>query len=148
MPEMDDKVGTSEKKVREGGKKKGALNKYKWWIVGGLAVIAVLVFYFTRKSKSGSANQSTQAGIDPNTGLPIGGGGGFLGAGPAGPARPARPSRPRGPRGRRPPERPGFHPLPRAPLPPPPQRRRRNPPPVRTRPNEPPASENTHAFIA
>ncbi len=76
MPEMDDKVGTSDKKVPEGGKKKGALNKYKWWIVGGLAVIAVLVFYFTSKSKSGSANQSTQAGIDPNTGLPIGGGGG------------------------------------------------------------------------
>jgi len=112
MPEMDDKVGTSDKKVPEGGKKKGALNKYKWWIVGGLAVIAVLVFYFTSKSKSGSANQSTQAGIDPNTGLPIGGGGG-----PAGP---------RGPRGRRPPKRPVSHPIRWAPMPPHHHRRRRN----------------------
>src|SRR5258707_10504096 len=103
MPEMDDKVGTSDKKVPEGGKKKGALNKYKWWIVGGLAVIAVLVFYFTSKSKSGSANQSTQAGIDPNTGLPIGGGGGFNGAGSARPARARRPAGPLGPPGRGPP---------------------------------------------
>src|SRR5260221_6949068 len=108
MPEMDDKVGTSDKKVPEGGKKKGALNKYKWWIVGGLAVIAVLVFYFTSKSKSGSANQSTQAGIDPNTGLPIGGGGGFFWACSARPARPRGSARSHGSRGRGPAERPGF----------------------------------------
>src|SRR5258708_27440788 len=119
MPEMDDKVGIYDKKVPEGGKKKGALNKYKWGIVGGLAFIAVFVFYFTSKSKSGSANQSTQAGIDPNTGLPIGGGGGFMGAGPAGPARPSRPARPMGPRWPRPPERPGFPPIRTAPIPPP-----------------------------
>src|SRR5258708_29700365 len=74
MPEMDDKVGASDKKIPEGGKKKGgALNKYKWWIVGGLAVIAVLVFYFT--DKSAKSTGAATPGVYPNTGLPVGGGG-------------------------------------------------------------------------
>ena len=95
-------------------KKGGKLDKYKWWLIGGLAVIAILVFYFVRKSNSNAASQgsgaSTQPGIDPATGVPYSqeyagyGMGGFGGFGPGqtgatGPRGPRGGRGPRGPRG-------------------------------------------------
>jgi hypothetical protein len=53
----------------------GFLGKYKWYIVGGAAVIAILVFLFVSKSNANSsgssastADQASQSGIDPATG--------------------------------------------------------------------------------
>ena len=41
---------------KPGGKKQGLMTgKYKWWVVGGLGVIAVLVFFFTRRSNANAA---------------------------------------------------------------------------------------------
>lgn len=97
-----------------GKKKNDFLTKYKWPLIAGLAAIAVLTFYFVRKSTSAasSAGSTTPgtgvaAGVDPNTGVPyateygygasggggtVGGGNGATGAtgatGPAGPAGP------------------------------------------------------------
>jgi len=91
-PEKDEKI--------LGGKGKGA-GKYKWYIIGGLALVAVLVFYFVQRSGSassaGAASPSTAT--DPNTGQPVNS---YNGIGPEGPAGPAGP---RGPRGR-PPKKP------------------------------------------
>jgi hypothetical protein len=112
--------------IRQGNEKlpkKGTLDKYKWWLIGGLAVIAVLVFYFVNKSKQASATGTSSAaasGIDPTTGVPysqeyanaygagmgmnpyggFGGGFGGGGTGPAGPAGPAGKTGPRGKRGK------------------------------------------------
>jgi LysM repeat protein len=56
--------------------KKGMLTgKNKWYVVGGLAIIAVLVFFFVRKSNSagtGASTSATGATIDPATGFPYG----------------------------------------------------------------------------
>lgn len=103
--------------------KKGMLTgKNKWYVVGGLALIAVLVFFFVRKSNSASSGTTAQtASIDPATGFPYGsaqdqatlaaqsasggvaasqgaqGDTGAAGAtGPAGPAGPAGPTGPAG----------------------------------------------------
>lgn len=57
------------------GKKGGKLEKYKWWIVGGLAFVVLLAFYFMRnKGGSGAANAAQAGGdnIDPATGYPTG----------------------------------------------------------------------------
>ena len=58
-------------------KKSDFLTKYKWPLIGGLAVIAILTFYFVRKSTSAAASaggtnaaQQSAAGIDPATGQP------------------------------------------------------------------------------
>lgn len=90
---------------------KDFLGKYKWWIVGGIAVLAVLVFFFVSRSKSNANAQapSGTSGIDQgNTGLPTDYGlGSSFGvgipgpAGPAGPTGPAGKTGPRGPRGGR-----------------------------------------------
>jgi hypothetical protein len=60
-----------------GAKTKNKLDKYKWYIVGGLALLAVLVLYFVNASKKNASTTSTgqtsslaSAGIDPNTGVP------------------------------------------------------------------------------
>jgi Collagen triple helix repeat (20 copies) len=99
MPDLVTDSGSKE--ANEKHPKKGKLGKYKWYIVGALAVIAVLVFYFTRSSaaNSSSANtaddsaaQTAAAGIDPSTGIPYaseyGSGGSDGSIGPAGPAGP------------------------------------------------------------
>lgn len=107
---MPEDAGKKEAPSKKGGK----LGKYKWYIVGGLAVVAVLVFYFVNKSNQSQQGSSTgqgMSGIDPNTGLPYaseygafpssgGGGGMFGGIGPAGPKGPPGPRGPRGPRNR------------------------------------------------
>lgn len=102
MPEESKKEeGLETKHPKKGGK----LDKYKWYIVGGLAVVAILVFYFVNRSNS-QAQQSTAggqgSGIDPNTGLPYASeygnfpGGGFGGGGGIGPAGPPGPPGPPG----------------------------------------------------
>lgn len=113
----------ANEKIPKGGK----LQKYRWYIIGGLALLAVLVFYFVNKSKqnaqaSGAAGTSSLAamGIDPATGVPYaqeyanayggglgmspyggggGGFGGFGGFGGTGPAGPRGGTGPAGPKG-------------------------------------------------
>lgn len=95
------------------------LNKYRWWIIGGLGAVAVLVFYFVNKSKqnaqasTGGTSSLAAMGIDPATGVPYaqeyansfggglglspyggGGSGGFTG--PRGATGPAGATGPRG----------------------------------------------------
>lgn len=88
----------------------GFYKKYKWWIFGGIALIAGFAFFMMR-SKSGqnqasSATSTPSSGIDPNTGLPYaseygygGGLGGLGGSGTIGPAGPAGATGPAGPAG-------------------------------------------------
>lgn len=116
----DSESGEANEKVGPGGKKKGLLTgKNKWYVVGALAVIAILVFVFVRKSNA-NAGGSTGTGstnLDPATqaalqsalqaqaagGLTSAGSGGTPGAqgdtGPAGPAGPTGPAGPAGPAG-------------------------------------------------
>jgi hypothetical protein len=83
MPESVSDRREGETKVPAKG---GKLQKYKWQIVAGLAGIAVIVFYFVRKSSANAAATATPAttstgmagsGVvtDPNTGMPVGFGG-------------------------------------------------------------------------
>jgi hypothetical protein len=131
MPEPEIKDGGEKPK----GKKKDFLAKNKWYIIGGLALIAILVFYFVQRS-AGTTQDPTQAGMDPNS-LPYGmagvGGVGTVGPpGPAGQRGPrGRPGR-RGRAGRRP--RPIVHPIGRIPPPRHRRRRRREPTPVPIQP--------------
>ncbi|SRR5258708_30644996 len=90
MPDMDDKAGSANDKI--GGKKAKGIGKYKWWVVGGLAIIAVLVFVFVKKSNTPQATSGTQG---------VGGAGGYRGGGRPGPAGPRGPRGGRGPRGPR-----------------------------------------------
>ena len=110
------------KEANEKIPKKGMLQgKQKWYLIGGLAIIAVLVLVFVKKSNAnanGSAAQTTAAnnGINPATGYLYGspadqaaqggGSGGSPGqqgatgpAGPAGATGPAGPAGATGPRG-------------------------------------------------
>lgn len=41
------------------GKKSNVFSKYRWWIIGGLAVIAVLVFFFVSKSNQNASAAGT-----------------------------------------------------------------------------------------
>lgn len=136
MPETPAEKREANEKIP---KKGGALNKYKWWLLGGLGAIALLVFYFTSKSKQNAQAAAQQAGVtgtDPSSlaaqagygqgayagllsGLQGGfggfGGGGLGGQGPAGPAGPAGatgPQGPKGPQGPRGPQGPGPKPPP------------------------------------
>src|SRR5579859_7923839 len=91
-------------------KKGGMLSgKNKWYVVGGLAVVAVLVFYFVSKSNSAaqqSANSNTGAssGLDPATMAALesalAGSGTSFGTGTQGPAGPAGPAGKSGPPGK------------------------------------------------
>lgn len=118
------------KEANEKVPKKGGLltGKNKWYVVGGLAIIAVLVFYFVRKSNSsasGSSTTGTSSTLDPATEAALQsalqaqagnayqagvtgsqgstGAAGATGpagaAGPTGPAGPAGPTGPAGPAG-------------------------------------------------
>jgi LysM repeat protein len=106
------KVGTGAGKALDG--KNG---KMKWYVVGGLGVVAVLVFFFVSRSKSnadGSSSTGSSSGsLDPSTeaalesALQAQASGGFASTatgstgatGPAGPAGPTGPAGPQGPGG-------------------------------------------------
>jgi nucleoid-associated protein YgaU len=100
--------------------KKGLLTgKNKWYVIGGLAIIAVLVFAFVRKSNANAAGGTTSgtagSGLDPATAAALQGAlmqqgssagqqaGAVQGpageAGPAGPVGPAGGTGPAGPAG-------------------------------------------------
>lgn len=104
-PEGEEKVGPK-------GKKSGLMTgKYKWWVVGGLGLVAILVFVFVRKSNasasggtSGTSGTGTTA-MDPATqaalqsalqGQSAAGYAYQAATGPAGVAGPAGPAGPAG----------------------------------------------------
>lgn len=84
------------------GLKKGLLTgKNKWYVIGGLGVLAVLVFFFVSRSgsnaASGGTTSTTGGALDPTTQAALQGAlqgqasGGFGTEGPAGAAGPAGP---------------------------------------------------------
>lgn len=75
--------------------KSSKLSKYKWYVIGGLAAIAVLVFYFVNRSGSnalGSAGSTTTNTPANGTAIDV--------PGPPGPEGPAGPRGRRGKRGK------------------------------------------------
>jgi hypothetical protein len=115
------------------GKKGGTWEKYKWWIIGGMGIVAVLVFYFVQKSNASSGGGTTGSSGQPPTGLDpatqaalqsalasqAGTGYGTLQGppGPTGPQGPPGPTGPKGPPGPRGPKQPKPHPRPPTRLP-------------------------------
>lgn len=103
-----DPTGEGSEKVPKKGLMTG---KYKWWVVGGLGVVAVLVFVFVRKSSaSGAATTAGSASttLDPATqaalqsalqGQAMAGQTYSAATGPQGPAGPTGPTGPAGPTG-------------------------------------------------
>lgn len=100
VPARDAHTGEANERHPKGmGKLTQGNNKY--WLYGGLAVIAVLVFYFVRKSNANAAGGSSQnttgtatGGLDPASQAALqnalaGQYGGIGIQGPAGPAGPA-----------------------------------------------------------
>ena len=89
------------------GPKKGMLTgKNKWYVVGGLGIVAVLVFFFVSRSNSSASptTATTDAGTaDPTAaqdGTGDNGDGSLVGpAGPAGPAGATGATGPKGPKG-------------------------------------------------
>lgn len=115
MAEETSPVGKSQPD-KAGSKPEGKAGlmtgKYKWYVVGGLAIMAVLVFYFVHASNanaSGSTTSTNSSSLDPTTLALLqqalanqanagGGTSGLTGSqGPAGPAGPAGPPGPAGP---------------------------------------------------
>lgn len=112
-----DSTGEGDKKVGPG--KKGLTGKNKWYVIGGLGIVAVLVFFFVSRSNSNATTSGTAASgstLDPATAAALqsalqsqaangltAGGGGFTGStgdtGPAGPTGPTGPAGPTGPTG-------------------------------------------------
>jgi nucleoid-associated protein YgaU len=102
MPDNPAKDPAGNEKV--GGPKKGMLTgKNKWYVIGGLGVVAVLVFFFVSRSKSnaaGTTTATTGTQLDPSTQAALetalqgqAGSAGFSGiAGPAGATGPAGPA--------------------------------------------------------
>jgi len=122
-PQAPERIG-APKGPREA---RGTFEKYRWWIVGGLAILAAFAFFLIRNK---NAQQSSTTGIpsgtspiDPATGLPYASeyGYGGLGSsfaqglsgitGPQGPTGPAGPPGPAGAPG--PAGKPGVIPTPR-----------------------------------
>jgi nucleoid-associated protein YgaU len=102
MPDNPAKDPAGNEKV---GPKKGGMltGKNKWYVVGGLGIVAVLVFFFVSRSKSnaaGSTTATTGTQLDPSTQAALetalqgqAGSAGFSGLeGPAGPAGPTGPA--------------------------------------------------------
>lgn len=137
---MADQEG--EEKVGPGkGKKQGLMTgKYKWYVVGALGLIAVLVFVFVRRSNANAAGSTTTGAttaMDPATqaalqsALQAQSAAGYsyqAATGPQGvqgiqgPAGPAGPAGPTGPTGKTGPAGPAPKPVPKpAPKPPPPK---------------------------
>jgi LysM repeat protein len=112
-----DPTGEGDKKVGPG--KKGLTGKNKWYVVGALGVVAVLVFFFVSRSNSNATTSGTASDgstLDPATAAALqsalqsqaangltASGGGFSGStgdtGPAGATGPAGPAGPAGPTG-------------------------------------------------
>jgi hypothetical protein len=78
--ESTDKAALNKKVTPAKG---GFLQKYKWWLIGGMAVIAGLVFFFVQRSNKNAASADQTAAqqaastnpysnglIDPTTGIP------------------------------------------------------------------------------
>jgi hypothetical protein len=105
MPEPEHKLG-DEVKGKAGG---GTFRKYRWYIIGGIGILALFAFFVMRnksaqqQSSSSATGTPPTSGVDPNTGLPYAseyggfgqtypygtaGSGGDI-PGPAGPAGPA-----------------------------------------------------------
>ncbi|SRR6266496_652883 len=143
MPELPAKDSDSPEANAKHPKKGMLTGKNKWYVVGGLAIIAVLVFVFVRKSNANDAGGSTSgqagSGLDPATAAALQGalmqqgsaagqqGGAVQGpAGEAGPAGPTGPAGGVGPAG--PPGKPSPVPKPKPP-----------PPPHKPPPHKPPA---------
>lgn len=116
MAELHAVKDSDSKEANDKQPKKGLLTgKNKWYVVGALAVIAVLVFVFVRKSNSNAAGSTSATGssLDPATeaalqsalqaqaanGLTASGGGTAGAQGDTGPAGPAGPTGPAGPAG-------------------------------------------------
>jgi resuscitation-promoting factor RpfA len=137
MPDNPAKDPAGEQKVGPGKDKKGGMltGKNKWYVIGGLGIVAVLVFFFVSRSKNNAAagtattsgsslDPSTQAALESALQSQASGGQGLQGEqGPAGATGPAGPTGPkgargktgkagtpgtRGPRGKSPPERGGH----------------------------------------
>jgi nucleoid-associated protein YgaU len=113
MPEQPSTQANSP--TSPGGKKQGLMTgKYKWWVVGGLGLIAVLVFFFVSRSNastSAPAGGVSTTAMDPSTqaalqsalqGQSAAGYAYQAATGPqgvAGPAGPVGPAGPIGPKG-------------------------------------------------
>lgn len=110
---MPDTPATPKGDAKSPKDKKGLLTgKNKWYVVGGLGILAVLVFFFVSRSNSNAAGATTTTGgtgLDPSTQAALqgalqgqGASGGFPGiAGDTGPAGPAGPPGKRGKQGKR-----------------------------------------------
>jgi LysM repeat protein len=84
--------------------------KKKWYVVGGLGLLAVLVFFFVSRSNTNAAGGTTTtsgSGMDPATqaalesALQQQAGAGYTSAGVQGQTGPAGPTGPKGPKGNR-----------------------------------------------
>lgn len=72
MPENVGGTSPPSDDKKPGGKKQGLMTgKYKWWVVGGLGLIAVLVFFFVSRSNSassgGTPSGAATTSMDPAT---------------------------------------------------------------------------------
>jgi nucleoid-associated protein YgaU len=96
------------------GPKKGMLTgKNKWYVVGGLGILAVLVFFFVSRSNAnagGTTGGTATTSLDPATqaalqsALQAQAGSGYSGSGATGATGPAGATGPPGPRGKRGPQ--------------------------------------------
>lgn len=111
MADNPAKDPAGEQKVGPDGKKKGGMltGKNKWYVVGGLGLIAVLVFVFVSRSNSAGTGAASTTGtaMDPATqaalqsALQGQAAGALAGQGEAGASGPAGSTGPAGPRGKR-----------------------------------------------
>lgn len=104
MPETDSQAANET--IGPGGKKGKKNQNLKWYLIGGLGLLAVLVFFFVHQSNANSSTNGTNAtpntsGLDPGTLAALSQAGLLGGAstgsqngvpGPTGPAGPAGPA--------------------------------------------------------
>jgi len=106
MADTPNKDPAGNEKVGPKGKE-GKAGKYKWWIVGGLGVVAVLVFFFVSRSNANASGSTPTSGtqMDPATqaalesalqGQAAAGYSYNAATGPQGPAGPTGPAGPQG----------------------------------------------------
>ena len=126
----DNPANDSAGEEKVGKKSKLLTGKNKWYVVGALGLVAVLVFFFVSRSKSNAGGTTATTGgtsLDPATqaalqsALQAQAGSGYAGGGATGATGPAGSTGPPGPRGKRGKRGPQGKPGPR-PKPPPHQR--------------------------
>jgi len=132
-----------DEKPIKGPKSKGGMwGKYKWYIVGALGLIAVLVFFFVRKSNAnatGGSSGTSQSGMDPATAAALQNAlqgqasAGYAYQAATGPAGPPGPTGATGATGKQGPPGPPGKPGSKPPIPLPPRR----PKPIPTQPRHP-----------